>query len=85
MCFPNKLLDCIAAGIPIVCLNSRTAGEFVVQNNFGVSVQGLENLDKVPWHDKTFWNKCRDYVREHRYEYTMEKQLTKTLTEIGIE
>ncbi len=84
MCFPNKLLDCIAAGIPMIVLNAKTAGKFVKDNGFGISIQGLENLANVPWHDKKFWDGCRKNVREVRYEYTMEKQLTKILTEIGV-
>ncbi len=84
MCFPNKLLDCIAAGIPMIVLNAKTSGKFVEDNGFGVSIQGLENMDKVPWHDKLFWAKCKKNVMDKRYEYTMENQLQKTLTEIGV-
>lgn len=85
MCFPNKLLDCIAAGIPIISLNAKTCGDFVEKHNIGFALQGLENLNKVPWHNKDFWAKCKKNVRDIRYKYTMEKQLTKTLKEIGVE
>jgi hypothetical protein len=84
MCMPNKLFDCIAAGIPVIVLNAETAGKFVEDNGFGISIQGLENMDKVPWHDFEFWNKCKQNVLDKRYEYTMENQLQKTLTEIGV-
>ena len=84
-CMPNKLFDCMAAGIPLIVLNAKTAGDFVVNNGYGLSVQGLDNFKDVPWHDMEFWNKCRAKVREERYEYTMENQLTKTLKEIGVE
>jgi hypothetical protein len=85
MCMPNKLFDCIAAGIPMIVLNAKTAGKFVEDNGMGISVQGLNNLKDVPWHDKEFWAKCKENVRAVRYEYTMEKQLTKTFKEIGVE
>jgi hypothetical protein len=84
MCFPNKLLDSIAAGLPIICLNAKAAGDWVVKHGFGVSVQGIENLDKVPWHDAKFWANCKKNVLNKRYKYTMENQLKIAFDEIGV-
>lgn len=84
ICMPNKLFDCIAAGIPIVCLNAKTAGQFVVDNDIGISVEGLENMYNVEWGNVNFWEAKRKNVREIRGEYTMEKQLRKIFDKIGL-
>lgn len=84
LCMPNKLFDCIAAGIPLIVLNAAAAGKWVEENGFGVSIQGLENLDKVPWHDKSFWEKCKQNVLDKRFEYTMENQLKIAFDKIGV-
>jgi len=84
MCMPNKLFDCIAAGIPVIVLNAKTAGEWVEENGFGVSIQGTENLDKVPWRDGEFWAKCKANVLKERYKYTMENELERVLSEVGV-
>ena len=92
MCFPNKLMDCIAAGIPLIVLNARTAGAFVEEHDIGISVQGVENLDTVPWikevngklENYDFWQKKKKNVLEIRHEYTMENLLKKTFDKVGI-
>jgi hypothetical protein len=91
ICMPNKLFDCMAAGIPVINLNSGTSGKFSEDLGIGLNIQGLNNLDSVPWinpitgENREFWDEKRKRVREVRWEYTMEKQLTKILTEIGVQ
>jgi hypothetical protein len=92
ICMPNKLWDCLASGIPIIALNAKTAGEFIVKNNFGVNIQGLANLSKVPWIKEKdgqllnwdFWQEKRKAVLEARYEFTAEKEVRKAFDKIGI-
>lgn len=84
VCMPNKLFDCMAGGIPIICLNAKTVGEFVIKNKIGVNIQGLENMRNIPWADYDFWIECRKKVREIRYEYTAEKEVEKAFKRIGI-
>lgn len=84
MCMPNKLFDCIAAGIPVIVLNAKAAGKWVVDNGFGISVQGLENMDKVPWHDAGFWKDKKRNVLKRRHEFTMENQLSIAFKELGV-
>jgi len=84
VCMPNKLWDCIAAGIPLINLNSSESAKFCVTNNIGIDVQGMEALSKVPWHDAMFWEIKRRNVRKIRYEYTAEKEVRKAFDIIGI-
>jgi hypothetical protein len=84
VCMPNKLFDCMTAGIPLIALNAGTSGKFITENGIGISVQGLENLRTVDWTNETFWEGCRKKVREIRHDYSMEKVLTKTFNEIGV-
>lgn len=84
VCMPNKLFDVMASGIPLIALNAKTSGNFIMKNEIGLAVQGLNGFDEVPWFDYDFWNKCRKKVREIRYDYTMEKQLRMVFDEIGI-
>lgn len=78
-CMPNKLFDCIAAGIPLIALNAKTAGDFIEKYDIGVSVQGIENLKNVPWKDKDFWEKKRKNVRDIRHKFTIENEVNKLL------
>jgi len=81
---PNKLFDCMAAGIPLICLNADTAGKFCIDNDIGISVNGLSALQNVPWGDVSMWERMRKNVREIRREYTMENQLKKLFDKVGI-
>jgi hypothetical protein len=84
ICMPNKLFDCMAAGIPLICLNADTAGKFCIDNDIGISVNGLSALQNVPWGDVSMWERMRKNVREIRREYTMENQLKKLFDKVGI-
>lgn len=84
LCMPNKLWDCIAAGIPLLALNAAVSGKFIIDNEFGANVQGVENLGKVPWYDNELWSKCRKNVRDRRHEFTAENEVKKLFNKMGI-
>lgn len=84
MCMPNKLFDCIAAGIPLVCFNAKTAGEFIKKQGIGVAAQGWDELEKIPWRDVSFWEAAHKRVHEIRDYYTMENQIHAAFKRIGI-
>jgi hypothetical protein len=84
ICMPNKLFDCMAAGLPLICLNATTAGEFVKEKGIGVSIQGLINMSTVDWGNVDMWEGMREKVREIRYEYTAEKEVEKVFEKVGI-
>ncbi len=41
---PNKLFEYLAAGIPIVSINAKECGEFVLQHGVGIVVKDLKEL-----------------------------------------
>uniref|UniRef100_A0A6M3JUY3 Putative glycosyltransferase n=1 Tax=viral metagenome TaxID=1070528 RepID=A0A6M3JUY3_9ZZZZ len=54
---PNKLFDAIAAGCPSICLNAKSAGNFVEQYGIGISISTIEELlDRWDEHTEKRYN-----------------------------
>ena len=74
---PNKLFEYLAAGIPVMSLNAKEAGEFVEDNGFGVIIKEPE--DVLRYYDDH--EKYRENVMARRDEFTMEGQ-TDTIIDV---
>jgi len=69
--FPNKLFEYMAAGIPIVALNSEYSGKFIEEHGIGIAVSTLEEL-KARWSERAL---CQRSVFKKRWLFTMEKHI----------
>ena len=49
---PNKLFEYVAAGVPVVALNAKECGEYVVEKGIGISVNSLQELTER-WKEHT--------------------------------
>jgi hypothetical protein len=70
---PNKLFEYVAAGIPVIACNSPEAERFVVDNELGVSVDSIEDINDIyDTHEE--W---REKVREKKDQFIMEREIDK--------
>lgn len=70
---PNKLFEYMAAGIPIVALNAKAAGEFVEDLGIGMSVETVDDIRRR-WDER---DKCRKTLIECRYDWCMDEHIYK--------
>ena len=69
---PNKLFEYIAAGIPIIAMNAKVAGEFVEKHGLGISVSSVDEI-KARWKEH---RQFRRNVAEHKYDWCMENHIS---------
>ena len=68
---PNKLFEYLAAGIPVIAINAKEAGEFIEAHGFGMSVKTVEEI-KQRWDEN---RECRKQVAQHSFDWCMEKKI----------
>ena len=68
---PNKLFEYLAAGIPIIALNAKLAGEWVEEQGFGIDVSNVSSIKDL-W---TEHRRCRKNIVKHRMAWCMERHI----------
>ena len=71
----NKMFEYIAAGIPVIVLNSREMGKFVEDNGVGVHIEHVDEISEI-YH---LHKQLRPVVQKKRFELCMETQVDKML------
>lgn len=71
MTLPNKLFDCLAAGVPVVCINAKESSKIVEKNGIGITVSSLEELTER-WAEH---RECRKNIWKCRQDLSMEKNM----------
>lgn len=71
MAMPNKLFECLAAGIPVLVHNAAECAEFVRKHKVGIVSDTLGDVIKV----YPGIGKFRKNVRKKREQFTMESQV----------
>jgi glycosyltransferase involved in cell wall biosynthesis len=71
---PNKLFEYLAAGIPVISINSDEVSEFVVQHGVGIVAPGLSGLASAA-RDKDLRAVCAGFVTVNRHKFVMETQV----------
>lgn len=69
---PNKLFDCVASGVPVVCINAKESSRFVKQyGKIGITVSSMEELAER-WSEH---RECRNNALKERKQLTMEENI----------
>lgn len=69
---PNKLFEYIAAGVPIVAINAKECGEYVVEKGIGIAVKSIDEL-KERWREHT---DIRKNLLKTRRAFNMEENIS---------
>ena len=67
---PNKLFECMAAGVPVIALNAPDVADFVEENRIGVAVDTVDGIVDLYSTHKGY----REQVERVRWDYCMESQ-----------
>ena len=70
---PNKLFEYMAAGIPIIAMNAKLAGEFVEEHGFGIAVKTVDEIVER-WGEH---RECRKNLALKRFDWAMEQHIDK--------
>lgn len=68
---PNKLFEYMAAGIPVIALNAKAAGEFVEEHGFGISVSSVDEIASR-WVEH---RPCRRNITMKRNDWCMDNHI----------
>jgi glycosyltransferase involved in cell wall biosynthesis len=72
---PNKVMEYIACGLPVLTFHHKTIAHFIEKNSLGIV---LEDVDQLANHIKnTNYSTLRENVLNRRYNFTIEKQIPK--------
>lgn len=69
---PNKLFDCVAAGIPLMVYQAQECAEYVEKHGLGIKIESVEDIAKVYKEHK----RLRRNVIEAREKLCMETQVS---------
>jgi hypothetical protein len=68
---PNKVFEYLAAGLPVIVVNAKAAGEFIEKNGFGVVLNSYRDI-------RTVFDRSAEFkanVMAKRKDFTMENQV----------
>jgi hypothetical protein len=71
---PNKLFEYLAAGIPVISINSDEVSGFVVEHGVGTVTPTLSGLADAA-RNKDLQAMCAGFVAENRHKFVMESQV----------
>ena len=71
---PNKALEYIACGLPVLTLPHRTLSEFVEEHKVGLVTDGFDMKEKLAESEA-----IRDNVIKKRYEFTIENNINRLI------
>jgi len=73
---PNKLQEYLAAGVPAICWGAQEAGEWILEHEVGVVLDGPDDLTPQRWEQLLkLRERLAANVLEQRHWWTMERQL----------
>lgn len=81
MAFPNKILDYVGAGLPVITFNQHeTIARFIRRHKLGITLSDISELDKLKKvvKDGTL-NEIRRRAKKLRYEFTVERKIPSLL------
>lgn len=70
---PNKLFECMSAGIPVLVFNSPAAAKIVEKNKLGYVVKDVDDVPRLL--EKC--DKIRKDIKKRRWKFTMEREIKK--------
>lgn len=72
---PNKVMEYVACGLPVLTFNHKTIAHFIEKNSLGIV---LDDVNQLVDHIKnTNYSTLRENVLNRRYNFTIEKQIPK--------
>lgn len=72
---PNKLFEYLAAGLPVIVLNSAPSAEFVEKHGVGIVLDSIMDLKRLKKVSKLHYNQMKASVRATREQFTMERNI----------
>jgi len=72
---PNKAIEYIACGVPVLTLPHKTLREFVEEHKVGLVVNNFDDMKERLWESKGM----TEYLIKKRYEFTIENNINKLI------
>ena len=75
VCLPNKAIEYIGCGLPILTLPHKTLSKFVTENKVGFVINSFDSMKEQLWESK----EIKENVIKKRYEFTIENNINKLI------
>jgi len=75
VCLPNKAIEYIACGLPILTLPHKTLSEFVEEHGVGLVINSFEDMKE----QLSESNEIKEILLKKRYEFTIENNINKLI------
>ena len=75
VCLPNKAIEYIGCGLPILTLPHKTLSKFVTENKVGLVINSFDEMKEQLWESK----EIKENVIKKRYEFTIENNINKLI------
>jgi len=75
VCLPNKAIEYIACGLPVLTLPHKTLSEFVEEHKVGLVINSFGDMKEQLFES----NELKEIVIKKRYEFTIENNINKLI------
>ena len=72
---PNKAIEYIACGLPVLTLPHKTLSEFVEEHKVGLVINSFDDMKEQLWES----NELKEIVIKKRYEFTIENNINQLI------
>jgi len=75
VCLPNKAIEYIACGLPVLTLPHKTLSEFVEEHKVGLVINSFDEMREQLFES----NELKEIVLRKRYEFTIESNINRLI------